>query len=440
MSQTAALSHTDASQTAAGSHGDSQPITRRVCPERLASRLFLLCAITYITALFGRLSYSSVMAEIIVQEGLTKAQAGLIGTALAGVYGVFQILSGIIGDHVSPKRLIFIGVFGSALLNLLMGLSSAYGLMLVLWSINGVFQSFVWSPVARIFAEMMPPSYRKKACSDAAITFPLATVIIYCVASFMLATSTWRSVFFVAAALMLITSVFWLVRMSWFERQTQENGEIETIVLNEQEQKAGGSLLQIMIVSGVIFAVVSAMSHGMVRDGIQSWVPSLMTENFHFSTSISVALAIILPLLNITGVFITKAIAKNHIHNELNGSVGFFVFTILSLTVLYFVCNTNAVLSLVMMTIASTCMVGSNIMIINLMPVHFGAIGRSSSITGVLNCSAYIGSALSSYGIGIVADHFGWSAAVLVWLAFSIFALVTALLGSRRWGRYRHNI
>ena len=104
------------------------------------------------------------------------------------------------------------------------------------------------------------------------------------------------------------------------------------------------------------------------------------------------------------------------------------------------VCSKYAVPSLILMTIASTCMVGSNIMLINLMPIHFGAIGRASSVTGVLNCSAYLGSALSSYGIGVVADHFGWSAAVLVWLGFSVFALITALMGSRRWGRYRHDI
>ncbi len=415
-------------------------LTRRVCPEYLASRLFFLCAITYVIALFGRLSYSSVMAEIIVQEGLTKAQAGLIGTALCSVYGVFQIFSGMIGDKVSPKKLIFTGVMGSGILNLFMGLSSTYNLMLILWAINGVFQSFVWSPVARIFAEMMPPSYRKKACSNAAITYPLATVIIYFTASIMLGSFGWRSVFLISSVLMITVSFFWLFRMNWYQKQTQDNGETETVSLSEQEQSSSGSLFQLMMVSGVIFAVVGALSHGMLRDGIQSWVPSLMTENFHFDTSLSVALAIILPLLNISGVFITKAIAKHHIHNELNGSAGFFVVTILSLLVLFFVCGNNAILSLVMMTIASTCMVGSNIMLINLMPIHFGAIGRSSSITGVLNCSAYLGSSLSSYGIGVVADHFGWSSAVLVWLAFSVLALLTALLGARRWSHYRHNI
>lgn len=61
-------------------------------------------------------------------------------------------------------------------------------------------------------------------------------------------------------------------------------------------------------------------------------------------------------------------------------------------------------------------------------------------MTGVLNCPAYIGSALSSYGVGKVADLFGWQAAVSVWLGFSAVSLVTALLGARRWGRYRRQI
>ena len=234
----------------------SGTLTRRVCPSALAGRLFFLCALTYIIALFGRLSYSSVMAELIASEGLSKSQAGLIGTALCGVYGVFQVFSGMIGDRISPKKLIFTGVMGSAILNLIMGMTGSYSIMLVVWAVNGVFQSFVWSPVARIFAEMMPPERRKKSCSDAAITYPLATVLVYLLASVMLATLGWRSVFLISAVMMIAVSVYWLFRMTWFERQTRENGEIETIELNEQEQKNGDSMLRLMVVSGVIFAVV----------------------------------------------------------------------------------------------------------------------------------------------------------------------------------------
>lgn len=414
--------------------------TRRVCPEMYATRLFLLCAMTYIIGLFGRMSYAAVTVELILSEGFTKAQAGLIGTALFAVYGICQFFSGFLGDRIPPKKMVFTGVLGSAVLNIGMGLTADYRMMLVLWSANGVFQSLIWSPVFKVFSEVLPPAYRKRACSNAAATYPLATIVTYLFAAIALHTLGWRSVFLLSGVLMVGAAFYWLRRMGWYEREIEAHGQLEHITLTAQEQASGGSLMQVLIVSGVLYAVVGAVTHGMLRDGIQSWVPTFMTENFHFGASLSTALAILLPLVNIAGVALTKAIGRRWIQNELNGSAAFFVVTIFSLAALAALCNTSAVGSLAMMIIASTCMVGSNIMLINLMPIHFGAIGRASSVTGVLNCSAYLGSALSSYGIGKVADVCGWQAAIYVWLGFSVFALVTALMGARKWGRYRRQI
>ena len=46
------------------------------------------------------------MADLIAQEGLGKSEAGLIGTLFFVVYGVCQLLSGFLGDKISPKKLI----------------------------------------------------------------------------------------------------------------------------------------------------------------------------------------------------------------------------------------------------------------------------------------------------------------------------------------------
>lgn len=362
---------------------------RRVCPEMYATRLFLLCCMMYIIGVFGRMSYSAVAVELITSEGFTKSQAGLIGTALFAAYGACQILSGFLGDKIPPRKMVFAGVFGSAVLNLGMGIADDYRGMLVLWAANGVFQSFIWPPVFKVFSEVLPPSYRKRACANAAATNPIATVLTYLFAAFALHALGWRSVF---------------------------------------------------LLSGVLYALIAAVTHGMLRDGIQAWVPTFMAENFRFGASVSTAMAVLLPLVNITGVFLTKFISRRWIRNELNGTAAFFAVDLLALAALAALCRTSAAGSLIMMMLASTCMIGANVMLINIMPIHFGAIGRASTVTGVLNCSAYIGSALSSYGIGKVADLFGWQAAVCVWLGFSAVSLVTALLGARRWGRYRRQI
>lgn len=415
-------------------------IERRVCPHALSNRLFWLCAVTYVMALFGRLSYSAVMVALIADGSMDKGQAGLIGTALFIVYGVCQIFSGLIGDKISPKKMVFAGLMGSGLLNLLMGITGQYAVMLVLWSLNGVFQSMLWSPVARIFAEQMPPDERKKACSNVAVTYPLATVLTYLLASVMLTVWNWRSVFLLSAVMILAVGGYWLYRMTWFERQIAEHGEKEIITLQPKSRKNQEGFMHLMLVSGILLAAFASLTHGMLRDGIQTWLPSLMTDNFHFGTSASVALDIIVPLFNIFGVVFTKAIAKRWIDNELKGAAGFFAVTIVALALLGFVCDSSAVVSLLLLTVASTCMVGANIMLINLIPVHFGVIGRSSSVTGIMNCSAYIGSAVSSFGIGSVAQSFGWSSAIWVWVLFSLGAWITAMAGSGMWGRYERRL
>ncbi|MDO4173757.1 MAG: MFS transporter [Eubacteriales bacterium] len=415
-------------------------IERRVCPHALSGQLFWLCAVTYVIALFGRMSYSSVMVALIADGSMNKAQAGLIGTALFIVYGICQIFSGLIGDRISPKKMVFTGLMGSGMLNLLMGLTGQYTVMLVLWSCNGIFQSLLWSPVARIFAEQMPPDTRKQACSNVAVTYPLATVLTYLMATVMLSVWGWRSIFFLSAGIILSAGFYWLYRMTWFEQQIAQSTEVETISLHPQPQQKKDSLLHMMLVSGILLAAFASMTHGMLRDGIQTWLPSLMTDNFHFGTAASVALDIIVPLVNIFGVVITKAIAKRYIENELKGSAGFFAVTIVSLVLLGFACNRSAVVSLLLLTVASTCMVGVNILLVNLIPVHFGAIGRSSSVTGILNCSAYVGSALSSFGIGAIAEGFGWSSAIWIWVLFSLGAWMTAIAGTRRWGYYERRL
>lgn len=417
-----------------------QTYTRQVCPERLAPHLFFLCICTYIVALFGRMSYSAVMAELITAEGFTKSEAGLVGTALFATYGVCQILSGFLGDKLDPKKMIAIGVGMSGLLNIGMGLAGSLPIMLALWMMNGIFQSFVWSPVARIFAELMPPAYRKGACANSAIAFPLATIIMYLAASLLLQFASWRIVFILSGISMLVCTAVWVNRMNYFGRMTIKHGPIETVTLSPAEAEASGSLFKVLLMSGVIFGIFGSLTGGLLRDGIQSWVPTFMTERFGLSTALSVALAIALPVVNILGVFGVKALAARRIRNEMRGAAGFFVACIVCLALLIPASGNSAALSLVLMTAASTCMVGSNTMLMNFIPVHFGTIGKVSSITGVLNCASYLGSAISSYGIGHVAEQLGWTAAIWVWLGFAAVAMLLAFCGVRRWSVYRHDL
>ena len=62
--------------------------------------------------------------------------------------------------------------------------------------------------------------------------------------------------------------------MSFYERETEQRGEIEEITLTQVENAAQGSLIRTLIVSGTLLTVLGAVSLGLLRDGIQSWMPT----------------------------------------------------------------------------------------------------------------------------------------------------------------------
>ena len=88
--------------------------------DKKSYRLFsLLMAVTYTVSYLTRNNLGAVLVDMIATLGWTKASTSIILTGSFITYGAGQILSGIIGDKVQPKWLIFSGLSVSVLMNLL---------------------------------------------------------------------------------------------------------------------------------------------------------------------------------------------------------------------------------------------------------------------------------------------------------------------------------
>ena len=78
------------------------------------SGLVTACSLVYFISYLTRQNYSAVMVDIIESEGYAKSAAGAAVTGLFITYGAGQIISGLLGDKISPKKLITIGLLASA--------------------------------------------------------------------------------------------------------------------------------------------------------------------------------------------------------------------------------------------------------------------------------------------------------------------------------------
>ena len=65
-----------------------------------------------------------------------------------------------------------------------------------------------------------------------------------------------------------------------------------------------------------------------------------------------------------------------------------------------------------------------NSLVTSIFPLFMRSKVNSGMIAGVINGFCYVGSTISSYGLGVIADGFGWTAVFLTLIGFSLLVCV----------------
>lgn len=126
----------------------------------LQIRMVLLTYIAYFFYYFGR-KYFGIITPTLIEEGiLSKNQIGLIQTGYLTVYAVGQFVSGALGDKHGPKKLIFSGMLCSGLAAIAIGLFPVFGVIFIVYSLNGLAQSTGWSNNCKLISAWIPHSKR----------------------------------------------------------------------------------------------------------------------------------------------------------------------------------------------------------------------------------------------------------------------------------------
>ena len=84
----------------------------------------------------------NVIRKPIVEDGVfTETQLGIIGSCLFFVYAVGKLTNGFLADRSNVKRFMSTGLLCSALINLCLGFTNSFFAFVLLWGLNGWFQS-----------------------------------------------------------------------------------------------------------------------------------------------------------------------------------------------------------------------------------------------------------------------------------------------------------
>jgi OPA family glycerol-3-phosphate transporter-like MFS transporter len=104
-------------------------------------------------------------------------------------------------------------------------------------------------------------------------------------------------------------------------------------------------------------------------------------------------------------------------------------------TILYFCSGSSAIISIICSAILTGAMHGVSSMLTAMVPPYFKKYGNVSTVTGVLNACAYIGSGISTFGIAIISESFGWQMNLFTWCIIAVLGTIICLTCIKTWKR-----
>ena len=393
-----------------------------------ATFLIFLSWLVYTISYLGKVNYSANITQVIDFYGITKAQAGTVPTFFFFAYGVGQVINGLLCKKYNIKWMIFLSLSVSGIVNLIIAVSTNFSIVKWLWLINGLSLSALWPTIIRQLSEALPKKVLGTSSVVMGTTVAIGTLIIYGLSSVFAAIHNFKLSFYTAAIAVFIVAVIWIIfynralSLAKNERDQEEPVKItqsEKTVEKEQE-KGERKHLYILIYVLCFFAI----GVNLIKDGLTTWVPSILKEEFFMSDSLSILLTLFLPVLAVFG----NACALN-MHKKIPDyvnqcAVSFGIIGVFIGVVIGSLSFKVVLLMLIGLVVVNFFASALNSLITSIFPMFMRDKVNSGLFAGVLNGFCYLGSTISSYGLGAIADNFGWTAVFITLIGFVILSFI----------------
>ena len=401
---------------------------------KMYNYIILLCAMVYTVAYIGRLNFTASIVDIIDQFDSTKEMVGLVGTFFFFSYGAGQLVNGIMAKYYNVKIMITISLMLSAIINLMMPYMNDVSSMKYLWALNGMAQSILWSSIIKILGEYLPAEYMNKAIIILSVTVPIGTTLAYSISAIASLIGMWQIVFYVACIVLSLTAAFWWIftgkifaNISPIEKQVAVKPLHEIQVDNKTNTaKVKRNMGYIIIV--VMVACVAGSFNNFSKDGIVTWVPSFLKDNYNMPSYFSILLTLLLPLVSVGGALISQGLYKI-IRDYFTVGVVLFSVSAASIGIVTVFIDSSVAITISALCISSCVLAGINSIVTSALPLTLRGQIKPGLIAGIINSCCYFGSALSTYVLGAVQEQNGWNTMFFVLLSVSVLGGVVMCVG-----------
>ena len=391
--------------------------------------------IGYATFYFVRNNLPVVSREMGLAMHYSQGQIGNILAVTAITYGVGKLFMGAWSDRSNPRLFMPLGLIVTALCNFAFGASNSYHVHLSLWALNGLAQSMGWAPCGRSLGHWY--SVRERGTTFA--FWNVAQNVGGGLTGLLVAYSTlllgWRSAFYVPGILALICAVYLLIRL----RDTPQSVGLPPIEEFRNDFPAGvGSaseseldtreLLTEYIFTNAylwLFAFANFFVY-IARYSMLDWGPTYLKEVKHATLGeggISTA------ALEFSAIFST--ILMGWLSDKLGGRRGMIsvlcmIPVLLSYMGIIYVPSNKLWVSFTLFGVIGF-FVYPTVLLLVVSALDFTSKKAVGTAAGFLGLFGYLGRTAEGKGIGVLAERFGWNAAIFAVVIATFVGIVLLL-------------
>lgn len=412
-----------------------------------AVRYLLLFSVLYCCSYCMRLNLSGAGSAILDQMHWSSAQIGILTGTLFWTYAIGQLFSGRLSEVFGTSRFVVLSILLSAAANILLGVQSSLAVMVILWGLNGFFQSMSWAPGIAALTNWWPGNRRGFATgfAQAFSGFGQAAATLSVALAFaVLPGKGWRAAFWIPPVFPMLCLIFFIL----FTRESPAKIGLPAYRESDPERESNEKAMQALIAQhGKLYPFRYVLSDkrfllwaliafivGLARYGLITWVPMYFTQQYGMDVTSGLLQSLTLPVgMGIGSLVVPWLTDKYCPENRLPAviisalvaaaAVGCVLLTDPRRTV-------QAVILQVLLFIA-----GFGIYAINgtawAYATDIGGRVFSGTTSGLLNFCSYIGAAVQSFVFGFMLRITSWGMIFASVSALCVIVAVLGLLGSR---------
>ena len=384
----------------------------------------LQIGITCISAYLVRYYMANILTvtspEILRTGAFTKEFLGLLASSYMFLYAIGQLINGLIGDIVKPKKMIVSGMILCGISSILFSTISIPVLKIIFYAGMGFSLSMLRGPLVKIISENTAPRHSRVICTF----FSFSSFAGPLIASVISTLFSWKNTFIIAGIMAIAIGITAYIILTTFEKRGQVT---YTLSKNSNGFKNLIKLFSLENFKFYMYIVILTEFSSVV---VEFWVPTYISEGLGMAPNVAKAI--------FSGISFIKSFTP---------FITLFFFNLIKEKDIKMMCFSFASGAAFILGMRFISIPYLNILCILLAQISIGTAsslvwsiyipsqrksGMVSGINGVLDFTGYIFASIATVIFSRLIGFLGWNGIITVWFFVAFSGVVVAFITNRK--------